>query len=111
MTEIIFDLIVIGAGPGGYVAAIKAAQLGSKVMVIDKKPLPGGTCLNIGCIPSKALLNTSHKYAEAKTQFESLGIQIEKVGLDLPKMLANKDKIVSDLTKGIAFLFKKNHLS
>ena len=103
-----FDLIVIGAGPGGYVAAIKAAQLGSKVIVIDKKPLPGGTCLNIGCIPSKALLNTSHKYAEAKNQFESLGIQIDAIGLDLPKMLANKDKVVSDLTKGVAFLFKKN---
>ncbi len=111
MTEIIFDLIVIGAGPGGYVAAIKAAQLGSKVVVIDKKPLPGGTCLNIGCIPSKALLNTSHKYAEAKTQYESLGIQIEKISLDLPKMLANKDKVVSDLTKGIAFLFKKNGIT
>lgn len=108
MSETVFDIIVIGAGPGGYVAAIKAAQLGSKVLVIDKKPLPGGTCLNIGCIPSKALLNASHKYKEAKDHFKDLGIKINQVDLDLPQMLANKDKVVTDLTKGIAFLFKKN---
>lgn len=108
MAETMVDLIVIGAGPGGYVAAIKAAQLGFKVLVVDQKPLPGGTCLNIGCIPSKALLSTSHKYGEAKDHFDTLGIKLGKVELDLPQMLANKDKIVGDLTKGIAYLFKKN---
>lgn len=108
MTETMNDLIVIGAGPGGYVAAIKAAQLGLKVLVVDQKPLPGGTCLNIGCIPSKALLNTSHKYVEARDHFEALGIKLGKVELNLSQMIANKDKIVGDLTKGIAYLFKKN---
>ncbi|WP_032113121.1 dihydrolipoyl dehydrogenase [Candidatus Paracaedibacter symbiosus] len=108
MSETVFDLIVIGAGPGGYVAAIKAAQLGLKVAVVDKKPLPGGTCLNIGCIPSKALLNTSHKYVEAKDHFAGLGIKVGNVALDLPTMLTNKDKVVAELTKGVGFLFKKN---
>lgn len=111
MTETVFDLIVIGAGPGGYVAAIKAAQLGLKVAVVDRNPLPGGTCLNVGCIPSKALLNTSHKYIEAKDHFGALGINVGKVDLDLPKMIANKDKVVGELTKGIGFLFKKNNVT
>lgn len=111
MADTLFDLIVIGAGPGGYVAAIKAAQFGMKVAVVDKKTLPGGTCLNIGCIPSKALLNASHKYWEAKNHFAGFGIKCDNVELDLPAMLANKDKVVSDLTKGIAFLFKKNGIT
>lgn len=111
MTETVFDLIVIGAGPGGYVAAIKAAQLGLKVAVVDKNPLPGGTCLNVGCIPSKALLNTSHKYLEARDHFATLGINVGKVDLDLQKMIGNKDKVVGELTKGIGFLFKKNNVT
>ena len=103
-----YDLAVIGAGPGGYVAAIKAAQLGMKVVCIDKRSTLGGTCLNVGCIPSKALLQSSEKYHEATHSLSEHGIKTENVTLDLQTMLARKDKVVSDLTKGIAFLFKKN---
>ncbi|MFM7622058.1 MAG: dihydrolipoyl dehydrogenase family protein, partial [Alphaproteobacteria bacterium] len=103
-----YDLAVIGAGPGGYVAAIKAAQLGMKVVCIDKRPTLGGTCLNVGCIPSKALLQSSEKFHEARHSLSDHGIQVGSVALDLPALLGRKDKIVGDLTKGIAFLFKKN---
>lgn len=103
------DLIVIGAGPGGYVAAIRAAQHGLKVACIEKRAALGGTCLNIGCIPSKALLHGSDFYEEASTgHLAKFGVKIDGVSLDLPALLAEKDKTVKELTDGIAFLFKKN---
>lgn len=111
MSKSTFDLIVIGAGPGGYVAAIRAAQLGMKVACIDKRDTLGGTCLNVGCIPSKALLNASEKFAEAKTgALAALGISVGQVKLDLPAMMARKDEIVSGLTGGISMLFAKNKI-
>ncbi len=109
-----YDVIVIGAGPGGYVAAIRAAQLGLKTACIEKwsneasKQVLGGTCLNVGCIPSKALLESSHKYDEAKRDFETHGIKVGEVSMDVSAMLARKDKIVKQLTGGIAQLFKAN---
>ncbi|MDJ0947405.1 MAG: dihydrolipoyl dehydrogenase [Alphaproteobacteria bacterium] len=103
-----YDLVIIGAGPGGYVAAIRAAQLGMKVACVDKRASLGGTCLNVGCIPSKAMLQSSHLYAEAAHDFASHGIKVAKVALDLKTMQARKEKVVEDLTKGVAFLFKKN---
>jgi dihydrolipoamide dehydrogenase len=106
-----FDVVVIGGGPGGYVAAIRAAQLGFKTACIEKRGSLGGTCLNIGCIPSKALLNSSEKYAEARDEFAHHGIKYEKLALDLNVLLARKDKVVLDLTKGIEGLFKKNKIS
>ena len=102
-----YDLIVIGGGPGGYVAAIRAAQLGLKVACVEGRGALGGTCLNVGCIPSKALLTSSGKFAELK-HMAAHGISVEGGSLDLPAMMARKDKVVGDLTKGIAFLFKKN---
>ncbi|MCA9439598.1 MAG: dihydrolipoyl dehydrogenase [Candidatus Omnitrophica bacterium] len=103
-----YDLIVIGAGPGGYVAAIKAAQLGMSVACIDKEKELGGTCLRVGCIPSKALLESSELYRETQSSFESHGIKTGKVGLNLEAMLERKDKVVGQLTRGVAGLFKKN---
>jgi dihydrolipoamide dehydrogenase len=109
-----FDVIVIGSGPGGYVAAIRAAQLGLKTACVEKwsneagKVVLGGTCLNVGCIPSKALLESSHKLDEAKHDFDTHGIQVTDVGMDIAKMLARKDGIVKNLTSGIASLFKAN---
>ncbi|HXM85655.1 MAG TPA: FAD-dependent oxidoreductase, partial [Stellaceae bacterium] len=103
-----FDVIVIGAGPGGYVAAIRAAQLGMSVACVDKRDAPGGTCLNIGCIPSKALLQSSEKFEEAQHALGQHGVKVKGVELDLPTMLARKDKVVSDNTKGVEFLFRKN---
>jgi dihydrolipoamide dehydrogenase len=104
-----YDLVVIGAGPGGYVAAIRAAQLGMKVACIDKNAQLGGTCLRVGCIPSKALLESSERYHEAKAgAFEVHGIAVGEVSLDLEAMLARKDKVVDQLTSGVAHLFKKN---
>ncbi len=105
-----YDLIVIGAGPGGYVAAIRAAQLGMKVACVEKRATLGGTCLNVGCIPSKALLRSSELYHEAVAGLAAHGIGVGKPKLDLAAMLARKDKVVEDLTKGIAFLFKKNEV-
>ncbi len=102
-----FDLIVIGGGPGGYVAAIRAAQLGLKVACIEGRGALGGTCLNVGCIPSKALLTSSGKYAEL-SHLAAHGVSVEGASLDLSAMMTRKDKTVADLTKGIAFLFKKN---
>jgi dihydrolipoamide dehydrogenase len=106
-----FDLIVIGAGPGGYVAAIRAAQLGMKVACVEKGQTLGGTCLNIGCIPSKALLNSSEKFAEISKHSEEHGISTGKVELDLSKLMQRKNKIVKQLTSGIGFLFKKNKVT
>ncbi|MEM6290075.1 MAG: dihydrolipoyl dehydrogenase [Myxococcota bacterium] len=104
-----FDLVVIGAGPGGYVASIRAAQLGMKVACIDKETRLGGTCLRVGCIPSKALLESSERFHQASHGvFDEHGIKLAKVELDLDSMLARKDKIVDQLTSGVAGLFKKN---
>ncbi len=106
-----FDVVVIGAGPGGYVAAIRAAQLGLKVACVEKERALGGTCLNVGCIPSKALLDSSELYSLAKNRFGHHGIQVGDVVIDVPKMLARKDGIVKSLTDGVAFLFKKNAIT
>jgi dihydrolipoamide dehydrogenase len=103
-----FDVIVIGAGPGGYVAAIRAAQLGLRTACVEKRATLGGTCLNVGCIPSKALLTSSHKYEEAAHGLAHHGVKVGKLELDLPAMMAHKNKVVGDNTKGIEFLFKKN---
>jgi dihydrolipoamide dehydrogenase len=103
-----FDLIVIGAGPGGYVASIRAAQLGMKVACVDRDPAPGGTCLNVGCIPSKALLHSSELFEEARKHFGEHGIQVSGVSLDLAAMMKRKDKVVTSLTRGVSGLFKKN---
>ena len=105
------DLVVLGGGPGGYVAAIKAAQLGLKTVCIEKRGALGGTCLNVGCIPSKALLNSTHMYHEAKHHFGSFGIKTGALEYDLPAMMAQKDQAVSGLTKGIEGLFKKNKVT
>jgi dihydrolipoamide dehydrogenase len=104
-----YDLVIIGAGPGGYVGAIRAAQLGMKVGVVEKRAKLGGTCLNVGCIPSKALLQSSEKYREATHVFAKHGIKAS-VELDLPQMLKRKDGVVDQLTKGVAFLFKKHKI-
>ncbi len=106
-----FDLIVMGCGPGGYVAAIRAAQLGMKVACIEKSKSLGGTCLNTGCIPSKAMLDSSELYYLAKNRFQRHGIQVGDVTLDLPRMLARKGEIVKSLTDGVAFLFRKNQIT
>jgi dihydrolipoamide dehydrogenase len=106
-----FDLIVIGAGPGGYVAAIRAAQLGLKTACVEMTKTLGGTCLNVGCIPSKALLTSSEKYTEAQKHLAVHGVKIAGVSLDLPAMMAHKDKVVKDNTAGIEFLFKKNKIT
>ncbi|MDG2308847.1 MAG: dihydrolipoyl dehydrogenase [Candidatus Binatia bacterium] len=103
-----FDLVVVGAGPGGYVAAIRAAQLGMRVACAEKEKSLGGTCLNVGCIPSKALLHSSHLFDETSRGMKEHGIQIGEVSLDLPAMMKRKDKVVTILTRGIAGLFKKN---
>jgi dihydrolipoamide dehydrogenase len=108
MTDSQYDLIVIGGGPGGYVAAIRAAQLGLKVACVEKRGALGGTCLNVGCIPSKALLNSSEKFEEANRSFAAHGVELGSVKLNLTAMMARKEKVVDDLTKGIEFLFKKN---
>ncbi|KAE8730970.1 Leghemoglobin reductase [Hibiscus syriacus] len=105
------DVVVIGGGPGGYVAAIKAAQLGLKTTCIEKRGTLGGTCLNVGCIPSKALLHSSHMYHEAKHSFANHGVKLSSVEVDLPAMMAQKDKAVSNLTRGIEGLFKKNKVN
>jgi dihydrolipoamide dehydrogenase len=106
-----FDLVVIGSGPGGYIGAIRASQLGLKTAVIEKDKTYGGTCLNVGCIPSKALLQSAEYYHEAQHDFANHGIKIESVKLDLAQMMNRKNKIVSDLTGGIEFLFKKNKIT
>ena len=103
-----FDIIVIGGGPGGYVCAIRAAQLGLKAACVESRGTLGGTCLNVGCIPSKSLLNLSENFHKAKKDFNNQGIEVESVKLNINKMMSNKNKSVQVLTKGIEFLFKKN---
>jgi len=111
MSSDLYDLVVIGAGPGGYVAAIRAAQLGLKTACVEKDPTLGGTCLNVGCIPSKALLESSERYVGARDHLAEHGIKATGVELDLAAMLRRKDKIVSQLTGGIAGLFKKRKVA
>ncbi len=106
-----FDVIIIGAGPGGYVAAIRAAQLGLKTACVESRKTLGGTCLNVGCIPSKSLLNSSEIYHKANKEFSSLGIEVENIKLNLSKMMDNKQKSILTLTKGVEFLFKKNKIT
>lgn len=106
-----FDLVVIGGGPGGYTGAIRAAQLGLKTAIVEKDKTLGGTCLNVGCIPSKALLDSSEYFAMANHDFKAHGIDVSGLKLNLPAMMARKDKVVSDLTVGIAFLMKKNKIT
>jgi len=112
-----FDVIVIGSGPAGYVAAIRAAQLGLKTACVEKwrdhdgKGVNGGTCLNVGCIPSKALLDSSHKYHDAAHAFKGHGISSEKLAIDVPAMLVRKDKIVKQMNSGIAGLFQANKVT
>jgi dihydrolipoamide dehydrogenase len=104
----IYDAVVIGGGPGGYNAAIRLGQLGKKTLCVDKRGVLGGTCLNIGCIPSKALLHASELFEEATHNFVNLGIKLKGINLDLPGMMGHKDKTVDQLTKGVEFLFRKN---
>src|SRR5579883_2397999 len=101
-----FDIVIIGGGPGGYVAAIRAAQLGMKTACVESRAALGGTCLNIGCIPSKALLQSSEKYEEALHSLPAHGVKLAGVELDLAALMARKEKVVSDLTKGVEFLFR-----
>lgn len=105
-----YDLVVIGSGPGGYVGAIRAAQLGFKTAIVEKDKTMGGTCLNVGCIPSKALLESSEHYQAILHDMAKHGIKVPNVGLDLPTMMSRKDKVVLDNTKGIEFLMKKNKI-
>lgn len=105
-----FDIVVIGGGPGGYVHAIKAAQLGKKVALVEKRPALGGTCLNVGCIPSKALLSASHEFHKAAHEFDTFGIDISAPKLNLPKMMKFKQDVIDSNTKGIDFLMKKNKI-
>ncbi|MDC3127125.1 dihydrolipoyl dehydrogenase [Candidatus Pelagibacter bacterium] len=106
-----FDVIVIGGGPGGYVCAIRSAQLGLKTACVESRGALGGTCLNVGCIPSKSLLNLSENFHKAKKDFNQQGIEIEGIKLNIEKMMSNKNKSVQVLTKGVEFLFKKNKVT
>src|SRR3954469_5899847 len=105
-----YYLVVIGGGPGGYVAAIRAAQLGMKVACVEKRGALGGTCLNIGCIPSKALLDSRELYHLAQQRFSKHGIKVGGLSLDVPAMLARKDEVVKSLTDGVRFLLRKNKI-
>src|SRR5437868_4622382 len=106
-----FDLVVIGAGPGGYVAAIRAAQLGMTVAVVEKRATFGGTCLNVGCIPSKALLQSSHLFEQAGHDLGVHGIKLAAPTLDFAQLMKRKADVVEATTKGVAFLFKKNKIA
>ena len=106
-----FDLVIIGGGPGGYVCAIRAAQLGLKSACVESRGALGGTCLNVGCIPSKSLLNLSDNFNKAKKDFNKQGIEIDGIKLNIEKMMSNKNKSIQVLTKGVEFLFKKNKVS
>src|SRR5690242_19173057 len=106
-----FDLVVIGAGPGGYVAAIRAAQLGMKVAVVEKRATFGGTCLNVGCIPSKALLQSSHLFEQAAHDLAVHGVTVGAPTLDFAQFMKRKNEVVEATTKGVAFLFKKNKIA
>src|SRR3954451_6697222 len=110
VAEMNFDVVVIGAGPGGYVAAIRAAQLGLKTACIDKEARFGGTCLRVGCIPSKALLDASEKLYLAQHHFAEMGIKVQNPTVDLPTMMSRKDKVVETLTGGVSALMKKNKI-
>jgi dihydrolipoamide dehydrogenase len=110
MRKMAYDLVVIGSGPGGYVCAIKAAQLGMKVAVVEKRATYGGTCLNIGCIPSKALLHASEMFHHAAHGMADLGVEVGAPTLNLPKMMAHKDATVKANVEGVSFLFKKNKI-
>jgi len=105
-----FDLVVIGSGPGGYVGAIRAAQLGMRVACVEKEQALGGTCLNVGCIPSKALLDSSEHYWQVRRTLGAHGVKVSGVELDLPTMMSRKDRVVRGLTQGVAGLFKKNKI-
>ncbi|MEP7263693.1 MAG: FAD-dependent oxidoreductase, partial [Bacteroidota bacterium] len=105
-----YDVVVIGSGPGGYVAAIRCAQLGKKTAIIEKYKALGGTCLNVGCIPSKALLDSSEHYYQAAHQFKTHGIQLTDLKVDFEQMIARKDKVVKENVDGINFLMKKNKI-
>ena len=111
MSDASYDIVVIGGGPGGYVAAIRAAQLGMNVACVESRERLGGTCLNVGCIPSKALLQSSHLLSEATHDFAEHGIRATGIKADLKAMMARKDKVVDNLTKGVGFLFKKNKVT
>jgi dihydrolipoamide dehydrogenase len=107
-----FDVIVIGSGPGGYVSAIRAAQLGMKTALIEKYSTMGGTCLNVGCIPSKSLLDSSHHYENAIHNFEDHGISVQgEIKLDLEKMMSRKSSVVEQTTKGLDYLMNKNKVT
>ena len=106
-----FDVVVIGAGPGGYVCAIRSAQLGLKTACVELGETLGGTCLNVGCIPSKSLLNSSEMYHKTQKEFNKLGIEVNNLKLNLSKMMNNKKKSILTLTKGVEFLFKKNKIT
>jgi len=106
-----FDLVVIGGGPGGYVCAIRAAQLGLKTACVESRGALGGTCLNVGCIPSKSLLNLSENFHKAKKDFNQQGIEFNGIKLNIEKMMSNKNKSIQVLTKGVEFLFKKNKVT
>ena len=107
----VFDVVVIGSGPGGYVGAIRAAQLGLKTAVVEKDSTFGGTCLNVGCIPSKALLDSSEHFVQAQEEFSEHGIDVGNVKLNLSNMMKRKDKVVSELTSGVEYLFNKNKIT
>ena len=106
-----FDVIVVGAGPAGYVCAIKSSQLGLKTACVESNKTLGGTCLNVGCIPSKSLLNSSEMYHKVHTEFNNLVVEVGNIKLNLAKMMNNKNKSVLTLTKGVEFLFKKNKIT
>ena len=106
-----FDVIIIGGGPGGYVCAIRAAQLGLKTACVESRGVLGGTCLNVGCIPSKSLLNLSENFYKAKKDFNQQGIEIRDIKLNIDKMMSNKNISIQILTKGVEFLFKKNKVT
>src|ERR1043165_5003740 len=105
-----YDLVVIGTGPGGYVGAIRMAQLGLKTAVVEKEKTFGGTCLNIGCIPSKALLESSELYHQSLHDMANHGVKLGKIDLDLPTMLTRKESVVKENANGVTFLFKKNKI-
>ena len=111
MADTSFDVIIIGSGPGGYVCALRAAQLGMKVACVEKRATLGGTCLNIGCIPSKALLQSSENFTAAAHDFAAHGVTIGEISLDLPRMMARKNEVVSANVKGVEFLFRKNKVT
>ena len=106
-----FDVVVIGAGPGGYVAAIRCAQLGLRTACIERESALGGTCLRVGCIPSKALLDSSEHYLKAKKEFDIHGIQVSDLGIDFPRMIARKQEVVDQTVAGVDFLMEKNGIT